>query len=174
MVRNLAVSVLKHQRITTTLPKAKAAQPLVERLITLGKTGSLQARREATALLGDRAVTRQLFGSLAPLFKTRHGGYTRVLHLGMRRGDGAPLALLELTERLVIAPPPQPTRRKKTPPSTPITPSQTPAPPRVAPSVKTAPPEPKRPSRPQQFFEGIRRLWTRRQPERGGSGQRGG
>ncbi len=101
MLENMAASLLIHQQIKTTVPKAKEAQKLVDRLITLGKDDTLHARRRAYAILGDHQLTTELFTKIAPRFKTRAGGYTRVLHLGTRKGDAAPIALLELTEKEV-------------------------------------------------------------------------
>lgn len=99
MLENMVTSLFKHQQIETTWPKAKEAQKLADRLITLGKDDTLHARRRAFAILGDRAVTVELFAKIAPRFSKRKGGYTRVLHLGNRKGDAAPMALLELTEK---------------------------------------------------------------------------
>lgn len=99
MLENLVTSLLHHQEIKTTLQKAKAAQRLAERVITLGKKDTLTARRQAFSYLQDRTVTSKLFKEVAPRFKDRKGGYTRILHLDRRKGDGAQLALLELTEK---------------------------------------------------------------------------
>lgn len=99
MFANMAVALLKHEQITTTLPKAKDLRPIVERLITLGKRGGLHARRQAFAALRDGAVAAKLFDSLAKRYATRAGGYTRVLKAGFRIGDAAPLAVIELVDR---------------------------------------------------------------------------
>ena len=99
MLENLVASLLHHQQITTTLQKAKAAQRLADRVITLGKDDTLHARRQAFSYLQDRTLTTKLFKEVAPRFKDRKGGYTRILHLSRRKGDGAELALLELTEK---------------------------------------------------------------------------
>lgn len=101
MLENMVTSLLIHQQIKTTVPKAKEAQKLADRLITLGKDDTLHARRRAFAILQDHALTTELFSKIAPRFKSRAGGYTRVLHLGTRKGDAAPIALLELTEKEV-------------------------------------------------------------------------
>ncbi len=96
---NMAAALLKHEQITTTLPKAKELRPVVEKLITLGKRGDLSARRRALSVLRDETVTGQLFATLAPRYSERAGGYTRVLHAGFRHGDMAPLAVIELVDR---------------------------------------------------------------------------
>ena len=99
MLENMVSSLITHQQITTTLKKAKAAQRLADRVITLGKTDTLASRRQAFSYLQDHELTSRLFKEVAPRFKTRKGGYTRILHLSRRKGDGAELALLELTEK---------------------------------------------------------------------------
>jgi len=99
MFRNLAVALIKHEQITTTLPKAKALRPVAEKLITLGKRGGLHARRLAYAQLRDDAIVAKLFGPLAERYKTRPGGYCRVLKAGFRHGDMAAMAVIELVER---------------------------------------------------------------------------
>ncbi|WP_201728820.1 50S ribosomal protein L17 [Acidocella sp. C78] len=99
MFRNMAVALLKHEQITTTLPKAKELRPVAEKLITLGKRGGLHARRQAHALLRDDIIVAKLFESLADRYKERHGGYTRVLKAGMRYGDAADMAVIELVDR---------------------------------------------------------------------------
>ena len=99
MLRDMATSLLRHEQITTTLPKAKELKRFVERIITLGKQGGLHARRQAAALIRDNEVVRKLFGPLAARYKTRPGGYTRVLKAGFRYGDSAAMALVELIER---------------------------------------------------------------------------
>ncbi|WP_338663523.1 50S ribosomal protein L17 [Pararoseomonas sp. SCSIO 73927] len=103
MFRNMATSLLKHEQITTTLPKAKELRPYVERIITLGKRGDLHARRQAAAQIRDAAVVRKLFDTLAPRYSARNGGYTRVLRAGIRYGDAAQMAVIELVERDVAA-----------------------------------------------------------------------
>ena len=99
MFANMAVALLKHEQITTTLPKAKELSPFVEKLITLGKRGGLPARRRALAVLRDETITGKLVATLAPRYAERHGGYTRVLRAGYRYGDSAPLAVIELVDR---------------------------------------------------------------------------
>ncbi|MBI4185048.1 MAG: 50S ribosomal protein L17 [Proteobacteria bacterium] len=99
MFANMAASLLKHEQITTTLPKAKEMRPIADKLITLGKRGDLHARRQAHAFLRDDAVVTKLFTSLAERYAARMGGYTRVLKAGHRHGDAAPMAVLELVDR---------------------------------------------------------------------------
>src|SRR5215467_5726445 len=95
-LRNLVTNVIERERITTTLPRAKAARPLVENMITLGKRDTLQSRRQAAAYLMTPVATKKLFADIAPRFADRAGGYTRIIHAGFRIGDGAQLAILEL------------------------------------------------------------------------------
>lgn len=96
MLRNLVTSFLDKEHIRTTLPRAKALRPLAERMITLGKRESLHARRQALAFIKDPAVVSKLFQTIAPRFTQRPGGYTRIIRLGFRDGDGAQLAIVEL------------------------------------------------------------------------------
>ncbi len=103
MFRNMAVALIKHEQITTTLPKAKELRPVAERLITLGKRGGLHARRQAYAQLRDDVIVAKLFGAIAERYKSRAGGYTRVLKAGVRHGDAADMAVIELVERDVSA-----------------------------------------------------------------------
>ncbi len=99
MFRNMAHALIKHEQITTTLPKAKELGPVTERLITLGKRGGLHARRQAYAQLRDDVIVAKLFGAIADRYKTRSGGYTRVLRAGVRHGDAADMAVIELVDR---------------------------------------------------------------------------
>ena len=99
MFANMAVALLKHEQISTTLPKAKDLRPIVEKLITLGKRGGLHARRQAWSVLRDDTVTSKLFDALAERYKARRGGYTRVLKSGFRYGDAAAMAVIELVDR---------------------------------------------------------------------------
>src|SRR5271167_3399830 len=99
MFRNLAHALLKHEQITTTLPKAKELRPVAEKLITLGKKGGLANRRRAISELRDDVIVGKLFGPLADRYKARQGGYTRVLKAGMRYGDAADMAVIELVDR---------------------------------------------------------------------------
>ena len=99
MLRNMAASLLRHETIRTTVPKAKELRRYVEPLITLGKTDSLANRRRAFARLRDQEVVEKLFDELGPRFKARPGGYTRILHMANRPGDAAPMALMALVDR---------------------------------------------------------------------------
>ncbi len=99
MFRNMAVALFKHEQITTTLPKAKELRPVAEKLITLGKRGGMHARRQAYAELRDDRIVAKLFGPLAERYRTRGGGYTRVLKAGVRYGDAASMAVIELVDR---------------------------------------------------------------------------
>lgn len=99
MFANMAVALLKHEQISTTLPKAKELRGFVERLITLGKAGGLANRRLAHSRLRDETMLRKLFDVIGPRYKDRMGGYTRVLKAGFRYGDNAPLAIIELVDR---------------------------------------------------------------------------
>ncbi|MBE9604211.1 50S ribosomal protein L17 [Acetobacteraceae bacterium H6797] len=103
MLRSMATSLLKHEQITTTLPKAKELRPYVERIITLGKRGGLHARRQALAQVRDPKIVDKLFTTIAERYKERNGGYTRVLKAGVRYGDAASMAVIELVERDVSA-----------------------------------------------------------------------
>ena len=99
MFRNMAVSLLRHEAIKTTLPKAKELRRIVEPLITLAKEPTLANRRLAFDRTRDREIVTKLFDVLGPLFKARPGGYTRILKMGFRNGDNAPMAFVELVER---------------------------------------------------------------------------
>jgi len=99
MFANLSVALIKHEQITTTLPKAKDLRGVVERLITLGKRGGLHARRQALAHLPEKGAVDKLFDTLAERYADRPGGYTRVLKAGFRYGDSAPMAVIELVDR---------------------------------------------------------------------------
>lgn len=103
MFANMCQALIKHEQIITTLPKAKDLRPVVEKLVTLGKRGDLHARRQAIAQIKDVALVGKLFSILAPRYKDRHGGYTRVLKAGFRYGDNAALAVIEFVDRDVDA-----------------------------------------------------------------------
>ncbi len=103
MLANLCQSLITHEQIVTTLPKAKDLRPVVEKLITLGKRGDLHARRQAIAQIKDISVVKKLFDIVGPRYKERNGGYTRIMKAGFRFGDNAPLAVIELVERDVDA-----------------------------------------------------------------------
>jgi large subunit ribosomal protein L17 len=96
LLRNLVTSVIEQERIVTTVPKAKAAKPLVDRMVTLGKRDTLHSRRQAASFLQTPASVQKLFDKISPRFSQREGGYTRVVRLGPRKGDGAELCMLEL------------------------------------------------------------------------------
>lgn len=99
MLRNMVTSLLRHERIETTIPKAKEARPLAERIITLGKRGGLANVRLASRTVKDREVLEKVFGELKERYAARPGGYTRILRKGFRRGDAAEVAILELVDR---------------------------------------------------------------------------
>ena len=99
MFDNMAAALIKHEQITTTLPKAKDLRPIVEKLITLGKRGGLHCRRQALAMLQDTKVTEKLFSILAERYAARQGGYIRILKAGFRYGDNAAMAVIELVDR---------------------------------------------------------------------------
>ena len=99
MFANMAASLIKHEQIVTTLPKAKDLRPIVEKLVTLGKKGGLHNRRQAIARVGDVGQVAKLFDVLASRYQDRPGGYTRVLKAGFRYGDSAPMAVIEFVDR---------------------------------------------------------------------------
>lgn len=99
MLGNMAVALIKHEQIVTTLPKAKELRPFVEKLVTLGKKGDLSARRRAYAQLPDEKWAAKLFDTLAERYAERQGGYTRVMKAGFRFGDSAPMAVIEFVDR---------------------------------------------------------------------------
>jgi large subunit ribosomal protein L17 len=101
MLANLIASLIIHKRVKTTLAKAKAARPLAEKLVTLGKGGTLHDHRLAVAKIGQKDVVSKLFKEIAPGFKDRHGGYTRIVKLGPRQSDSAPIAFLEWVDYVV-------------------------------------------------------------------------
>jgi len=113
MLANLVASLIQHKRIKTTLAKAKAARPLAEKLVTLGKTGTLHARRLAVAKIGQKEAVSTLFKDIAPGFKDRHGGYTRIIKLGPRQSDSAPTAFLEWVDYVVDAVPAETVAEKR-------------------------------------------------------------
>ena len=103
MFANMSASLIKHEQIVTTLPKAKELRPFVEKLVTLAKRGDLHARRQAISQVRDIAQVGKLFATLGPRYKTRAGGYIRVLKAGFRHGDNAPMAVIEFVDRDVAA-----------------------------------------------------------------------
>ncbi|MFK7902810.1 MAG: 50S ribosomal protein L17 [Nitratireductor sp.] len=99
MFRNMVNSLIEHEQIVTTLPKAKELRAIADKVITLGKRGDLHARRQAAAKMRTEAQIKKLFDVIGPRYADRHGGYTRVLKAGYRRGDNAPMAVIELVDR---------------------------------------------------------------------------
>ncbi|PSK92905.1 LSU ribosomal protein L17P [Murinocardiopsis flavida] len=104
MLANLATSLFQHGRIKTTEAKAKRLRPFAEKMITLGKRGDLHARRQVMRSIHDKSVVHELFTAIGPRFENRQGGYTRITKLGPRKGDNAPMAVIELVEALAGAP----------------------------------------------------------------------
>lgn len=98
MLKNLATALLTNERIKTTEARAKEVRPLVEKIITWGKKGDIHSRRLAMAQLGDKELVHKLFADVAPRFESREGGYTRILKLGPRKGDAAPMVMMELVD----------------------------------------------------------------------------
>lgn len=103
MFANMAASLITHEQIVTTLPKAKEIRPIVEKLVTLGKRGDLHARRQAISQIRDAAVVGKLFDAIASRYANRNGGYLRIMKAGYRTGDNAPLAVIEFVDRDVAA-----------------------------------------------------------------------
>ena len=103
MFANMAASLIQHEQIVTTLPKAKEIRPIVEKLVTLGKRGDLHARRQAISQIRDVAVVSKLFDAIATRYASRNGGYLRIMKAGFRHGDNAPLAVIEFVDRDVDA-----------------------------------------------------------------------
>lgn len=99
MFANMAASLIEHEQIVTTLPKAKEIRPIVEKLVTLGKRGDLHARRQAISQIRDVAVVAKLFDTIASRYGNRHGGYLRIMKAGFRHGDNAALAVVEFVDR---------------------------------------------------------------------------
>ena len=156
LVHTMVKSLVVHGRITTTFARAKEAQRLADRLVTWGKAGSVHARRQALRVLQDRTLVKRLFAEIAPRFVDAPGGYTRVLRLGLRLGDGAQEAVLAFS-RLPVEQPAAPKTEKAAP-----APKATPSPERPNPQA----PEPKKPKK---FLEGLRHLWTRKEKGRAGA-----
>jgi large subunit ribosomal protein L17 len=113
MLANLATSLFKHGKITTTETKAKRLRPLAERLVTFAKRGDLHSRRRVLTVIRDKDVVFTLFDQIAPRYGNRAGGYTRIVKAGIRKGDAAPMAIIELVEELAAAPPPAPVKTAK-------------------------------------------------------------
>ena len=160
-VRSLAQALLWHEQITTTLARAKEAQRLTERLITLGKSGSLAARRQAASLLVDPALVGRLFTEVAPRFSNRPGGYTRILHTGSRTGDGAATAVLELVERAAQTKEKpkakQPVALQPMPPAPPVE--------KLRPAEKKVEKPEREPEKPKGFVDGLRKFFKKDRPK---------
>jgi large subunit ribosomal protein L17 len=118
MFRNMVTSFLSHERITTTDAKAKELRSIAEKMITLGKRGDLHAMRQAASVIRDKKVVTKLFTTIAPRYKERPGGYTRIVKLGIRPGDNAPVSILELVEEQVEKKPVKKPAVKKAAPKT--------------------------------------------------------
>lgn len=158
LLRNLTISLLKYQRIKTTRAKAKQTQSVVERLISLGKQNSVHSKRLAYKILNDRSAVVRLFSQIAPLFKNRPSGFSRIIRYAKRPGDGAELVFLELIEKL---PEEKPARPKKEKP--PAEKAEQPRP-EVKPKEKPRLPEKPRPAkkfRPKKFLGGLRKLFKK-------------
>src|SRR6266481_8671994 len=140
LLANQVCALIEHQRIKTTLAKAKAVRPLAEKMVTLGKNGSLHARRTALAVLRQKNAVKKLFGEVAPRSTTRNGGYTRIVKLGRRKSDSAAMAFIEWVDALVVEETPAPegkeTKRKE--------PEEAPAPTPAAKEEAAEQPKPKR------------------------------
>jgi large subunit ribosomal protein L17 len=140
MLANQVCSLIEHQRIKTTLAKAKAVRPLAEKMVTLGKKGSLHARRTALAVLRQKNAVKKLFNEVAPRSTTRNGGYTRIVKLGQRKSDSAAMAFIEWVDALVVeetaGPEGKETKRKE--------PEEAPAPTPAAKEEAAEQPKPKR------------------------------
>ena len=103
LLMNMSNALIKHEQITTTLPKAKELRPFIEKVVTLGKKGDLSARRKTMSILQDVKMTKKIFDTLANRYSDRNGGYTRIIKLGNRYGDNAPMAIIEFVDRDVEA-----------------------------------------------------------------------
>ncbi|MBO6919746.1 MAG: 50S ribosomal protein L17 [Rhizobiaceae bacterium] len=103
MFANMAVSLITHEQILTTVPKAKEIRPIVEKLVTLGKRGDLHARRQALSQIQDKDAVKKLFDTIAARYATRNGGYLRIMRAGFRHGDNAPMAIIEFVDRDISA-----------------------------------------------------------------------
>ena len=166
-VRSLAQALIKYERIETTLAKAKEAQRMTERLITLGKAADLSARRQAISLLGDSKLVHRLFVNVAPRFSKRAGGYTRIFHQGYRSGDGASLAVIELVElapefQLKELKEKEKTKKKEPEPKEKREPREEPkaSEPKKAESKKAEPGKAE-PEKPKGFIDGLRKFFKK-------------
>jgi large subunit ribosomal protein L17 len=162
MLRNLSIALFKNKRIKTTKAKAKLLQPWAERLISLGKKNTLHSRRLAFGLLNDRTAVSELFSQLAPLFKNRTSGFTRIIHYTWRHGDGAKMVLLELTEKPKEVKPAVP--KKKGAPAQKAAPAGKERP-KVKPEEKTKlhkeKQRPPKEMKPKKFLGGLRKLFKK-------------
>jgi len=168
LLRNLVIALLKYQRIRTTCAKAKSARSLVERLIRLGKQQGLNARRQAFKILGDKNAVKALFSQIAPLFKNRSSGFTRIINASYRRGDAARMVFWELTQKPAKKVP-QGLKKEKAakeqPASKEVQAERTEkAKPEIKPT-KTKPPKeklkPAKKQKPKKFLGGLRRLFKK-------------
>jgi large subunit ribosomal protein L17 len=164
-LRNLVIALLRFQKIRTTKAKARLAQPLAERLISLAKQNDLRARRQALSILNDRSAVSTLFLKTAPLFKDRHSGFTRIIRLSHRRGDGAEMVLLEFIEKIAQERPKEtkkekPAQAQKAPVSKPERPK-----PEVKLKDMTKMPKekikPPKKFKPKKFLGGLRKLFKK-------------
>jgi large subunit ribosomal protein L17 len=146
LLANLATALFEHGRIQTTEAKAKRLRPLAEQLITKAKRGDLQNRRRVLRIIRDRGVVHTLFTEIAPRYEARNGGYTRIVKVAARKGDNAPMAMIELVEELVAPAPAKPSRSKKAAAkkttTAPATAAETEAPAEPAAAETEAPAEP--------------------------------
>lgn len=157
MLRNLVSSLFLHQRVTTTLAKAKEARRFAERLITLAKKdNNLNTKRMVFAALGSEKASVSLLQDIAPLFKDKNGGYTRLLRLGLRHGDGAELAILELTEKKLKVAKPRVIKEEKPQ----EIPKEAPPKPHIEKRPEKQPPKIEKPRR--GFMEGLRKIFRRK------------
>ena len=150
LVNSLVKGLVLHDQIQTTLARAKQAQRLADRLVTLGKDGSVHARQRAFRVLQDRTLVKRLFAEIAPRFVDVPGGYTRVLRLSLRRGDGAQRAVLAFSRLPVAQPAATPTPKPAPAPKAPAPPRPQPAQPKESKEERKG------------FFEGLRGLWPRK------------
>ena len=171
-VRSLAQALITHERIETTVARAKETQRLVERLITLGKSQSLASRRHAISLLDDSRLVHRLFTDVAPRFSSRSGGYTRILRTRFRPGDGASLAVIELTElapRVTEEKKPK-TKKEERPEAPKRQPSEKQEPKKTAEQKPAQPQKKKEPESPEKhdekkgFFGGLRKFFKKDRP----------
>ncbi len=155
LVHGLVKHLVVHGQITTTYARAKEAQRLADRLVSLGKEGSIHSRRRAFRVLQDRSLVKQLFAEIAPRFVDIPGGYTRVLRLSLRRGDGAQRALLAFSRLPAIQPAVPSTSKPSQPPKPTTTPS--------TPEAKST----EEAKKPKGLMEALRKLWTRKEKRSG-------